>query len=103
MMVEGKSSEGFPQLWVGLGQPHWRCEMVRLRAGVVVGKDYRPPHGKSSRDWCYLIVDLTDGDRVAVRLDSRQVDTAILGDRVEFRTPRRPDKKLSNLRRLNPR
>ncbi|MCZ6518658.1 MAG: hypothetical protein O6853_02565 [Actinobacteria bacterium] len=74
--------------------------MPRRRTGLVVGKDFKPPAGQQHQDWCYLVVDISDGELVSVRVDRSQVDKAGLGDRVEFIQPRRPDKPVHWVRRL---
>ena len=74
--------------------------MTRRRSGLVVGKDFKPPAGLLHIDWCYLVVDISDGELISVRLDRSQVEKAVLGDRVEFRQPRRPDKPTRSVRRL---
>ena len=74
--------------------------MTRRRSGLVVGKDFKPPAGSSHEDWCYLVVDISDGELISLRIDRSQIDRAVLGDRVEFRQPRRSDKKARWVRRI---
>jgi hypothetical protein len=74
--------------------------MAKLRKGLVVGKDFKPPPGSEYEDWCYLVVDISEDELVSVRLDRSQVDKAILGDRVQFRQPRNPDKATRWVRRV---
>jgi hypothetical protein len=74
--------------------------MSRVQTGVVVGKDFRPPDGAPPKDWCYLLIDVADDDRVAIRLHSSKVETASLGDRVMFRKPMRPNKPVHKLDRI---
>ncbi|MEE9176836.1 MAG: hypothetical protein V3U46_00230 [Acidimicrobiia bacterium] len=74
--------------------------MTRRQVGLVVGKDFKPPAGEKHRDWCYLVVDISDGELVSVRVDRSQVDKAVLGDRVVFKQPRRADKPVHWVRRL---
>ncbi len=71
--------------------------MSKVQTGVVVGKDFRPPGGAPPEDWCYLVIDVADDDRVAIRLHSSKVETASLGDRVTFRKPTRPNKPVHKL------
>lgn len=74
--------------------------MTRSRTGVVVGKDFRPPEGERVEDWCYLIVDLSEDERVSVRIDSSQIGKATLGDLVRFRIPAAPDTPIAGLVRI---
>ena len=74
--------------------------MSRVQTGVVVGKDFRPPAGAPPKDWCYLVIDVADDDRVAIRLHPSKVGTASLGDRVMFRKPTRADKPVHKLDRI---
>ena len=73
--------------------------MARIRSGVVVGKDFRPPDGANPADWCYLIVDLSHEERVSVRLHRDKLDTAIVGDRVTFSHPRRSNTRVRFIKR----
>ena len=73
--------------------------MTRRRSGLVVGKDFKPPPGSPYGDWYYLVVDKSDGELISVRIDRSQIDRAFLGDRVEFRQPRRSDKR-ARVRRI---
>lgn len=59
--------------------------------GLVVGKDFRPPEGRQPLDWCYLTVDLSDDERISIRVRRDQVTNADVGDVVAFRTPRDTD------------
>lgn len=74
--------------------------MTQSRTGVVVGKDFRPPEGERVEDWCYLIIDLSEDERVSVRLDSTQIGKATLGDLVRFHTPSAPDMPVAKLVRI---
>ena len=74
--------------------------MAKLRKGLVVGKDFKPPPGSEYEDWCYLVVDISEDELVSVRLDRSQVDKAILGDRVQFRQRRNPAKATRWVRRV---
>ncbi len=62
--------------------------MSKIHTGLVVGKDFRPPDGAQPLDWCYLTIDISDADRIAVRVGRDQVAKADVGDVVEFRRPR---------------
>lgn len=62
--------------------------MSKRRTGLVVGKDFRPPEGAQPRDWCYLTIDLSEKERLSVRVSRDQVDKAGVGDVVAFRPPR---------------
>ncbi len=74
--------------------------MTRRLTGLVVGKDFKPPAGGTPQDWCYLVVDISDGELISVRVDRSQVDKAVLGDRVVFKQPRRSDKPVHWVRRI---
>lgn len=74
--------------------------MTQSRTGVVVGKDFRPPEGESIEDWCYLIVDLSENERVSVRIDRTQMGKAGLGDLVRFSAPIGPDVPVRTLVRI---
>ncbi len=43
--------------------------MHKRHTGVVVGKDFRPPDGARPLDWCYLTIDLSDEERIALALE----------------------------------
>lgn len=73
---------------------------MSIHHGVVVGKDFRPPEGFQPTDWCYLIIDIADDERVAIRLHPSKVETAVVGDHVEFSRPLRQKKRVRNLIRL---
>lgn len=62
--------------------------MSRRRTGLVVGKDFRPPQGAQPRNWCYLTIDLSEDERLSVRVSRDQVDRAGVGDVVAFRQPK---------------
>jgi hypothetical protein len=74
--------------------------LTQSRTGVVVGKDFRPPEGERVEDWCYLIIDLSEDERVSVRLDSTQIGKATLGDLVRFPAPSGPDVPVQRLVRM---
>lgn len=62
--------------------------MAKRHTGLVVGKDFRPPQGAQPLDWCYLTVDVSDEQRVSIRITRDQVAKADIGDVVRFRRPR---------------
>lgn len=74
--------------------------MTGSRIGVVVGKDFRPPEGEHLEDWCYLIVDLSENERVSVRVDRSQMTKASVGDSVRFAAPSGPDVPVQRLVRI---
>lgn len=74
--------------------------MPKRNTGLVVGKDFRPPDGAEPMDWCYLTVDLSDEERVSVRIRRDQVTRADVGDVVVFRAPRVADHPVSRVTRL---
>jgi hypothetical protein len=74
--------------------------MSKRHTGLVVGKDFRPPSGAQPRDWCYLTIDVSDEDRVAVRITRDQVDKADVGDVVQFRKPRMGTQPVARVTRL---
>jgi len=76
------------------------ADMPKRHTGLVVGKDFRPPEGAEPLDWCYLTVDISDDDRISVRIRRDQVDSTGLGDVVVFKPPRREDHPVSHIRRL---
>ncbi len=74
--------------------------MTQRLTGLVVGKDFKPPPGASPEDWCYLVVDISDDERVSVRVERSQVDKAVLGDRVVFLQPPQSDQPIPWVRRF---
>ena len=74
--------------------------MSKRHTGLVVGKDFRPPEGAQPLDWCYLTVDVSDEDRIAVRITRDQVDKADVGDVVQFRKPRTGTQPVPRVTRL---
>jgi len=60
----------------------------KRHTGLVVGKDFRPPEGGAALDWCFLTIDVSDEERVSIRVDRNQVNKADVGDVISFRTPR---------------
>lgn len=74
--------------------------MSRQKTGLVVGKDFRPPAGAQPLDWCYLTIDVSDDDRVSLRIRRNQVSRADVGDVVVFRMPRDHDHPVSRVTRV---
>lgn len=74
--------------------------MARRQTGLVVGKDFRPPQGAQPLDWCYLTVDISDQERISVRVRRDQVSRADVGDVVRFRPPRDERHAVSRIARL---
>lgn len=74
--------------------------MPKRHTGLVVGKDFRPPAGAEPLDWCYLTVDISDDERVSVRIQRDHVDSTGLGDVVVFKQPRNTDHPVSRLQRV---
>lgn len=62
--------------------------MPKRHTGLVIGKDFHPPEGAQPLDWCYLTVDISDDERISVRIRRDQVSRADVGDVVVFRRPR---------------
>jgi len=73
---------------------------MSIENGVVVGKDFRPPEGSRPSDWCYLIIDIADEERVTIRLHPSRVTTADVGDRVVFTRSRRQKRRIRNVAKL---
>lgn len=67
---------------------------------MVVGKDFKPPQGAEPLDWCFLTVDLSENDRISVRVRRDQVHKADVGDVVAFRVPRDKSHPVSRITRL---
>lgn len=74
--------------------------MPKRRTGLVVGKDFRPPEGAEPLDWCYLTVDLSDEERISIRVRRDHVNRADLGDIVVFKEPRDTDHAVRSVRRV---
>lgn len=74
--------------------------MSKRHTGLVVGKDFRPPDGAQPLDWCYLTVDISDQDRISVRITRDQVNKADIGDVVHFRKPRTDTQPVPRVTRL---
>ena len=74
--------------------------MPKRHTGLVVGKDFRPPEGAQPLDWCYLTVDISDDERISVRIRRDQVMRAGVGDVIAFRPPRDSNHPVPRLTRL---
>ena len=74
--------------------------MSKSHTGLVVGKDFRPPDRAQPLDWCYLTLDLSDSERISVRIRRDQVAKADVGDVVKFRRPHHPDHPVSRVTRV---
>ena len=74
--------------------------MSRRHTGLVVGKDFRPPEGAEPYAWCYLTVDISDDDRISVRVSRDQVTKADIGDVIRFRQPAHEDQPVSRVVRI---
>lgn len=74
--------------------------VAKRHTGLVVGKDFRPPEGAEPLDWCYLTVDISEEDRISVRVSRDQVAKADVGDVVRFRKPRSKREPVHRLIRL---
>ena len=61
--------------------------MAKRITGLVVGKDFHPHPGTTARFDCYLTVDITEEERITVRVSPDQVNKAEVGDVVRFREP----------------
>jgi hypothetical protein len=74
--------------------------MSKRHTGLVVGKDFRPPDGAPPLDWCFLTVDISDAERISVRVRRDQVSHADVGDVVTFRRPRASDHPVPRVTRV---
>lgn len=74
--------------------------MAKRHTGLVVGKDFRPPDGAQPLDWCFLTVDISDEQRISVRIRRDQVSKADVGDVVALRVPRSERSPVPRVRRL---
>jgi hypothetical protein len=74
--------------------------MPKRQTGLVVGKDFRPPDGAQPMDWCYLTVDISDDERLSVRIRRDHVARADVGDVVQFKRPKDDQHAISRLTRL---
>lgn len=74
--------------------------MPPSQIGLVVGKDFRPLPGEAAGDWCYITVDLTEEERISVRISPSQSKKIGVGDVVKFRKPRSASRPVRSLRRL---
>ena len=76
------------------------ADMPKRLKGLVVGKDFRPPEGGQPLDWCFLTVDISDQERISVRIRRDQVAHAEVGDIVTFKRPRESNHQVSRVKRL---
>ncbi len=74
--------------------------MPRRHTGLVVGKDFRPPDGGHPLDWCFLTVNISDVERISIRIRRDQVNRAEVGDVVVFRLPRDDSHPVSRITRV---
>lgn len=74
--------------------------MPPSQIGLVVGKDFRPLPGETSGDWCYITMDLSEEERISVRISPSHAKRIGVGDVVKFRRPRGENRPLRRLRRL---
>lgn len=74
--------------------------MPSSQIGLVVGKDFRPLPGETSGDWCYITVDLSEEERISVRISPSHARRIGVGDVVEFRRPRSEHRPVRRLKRL---
>jgi hypothetical protein len=74
--------------------------MPKRATGLVVGKDFRPPEGGPPLDWCFLTVDISDEERLSVRIRRDQVPRVDVGDVVVLRPPRDADKPVTRVTRV---
>ena len=74
--------------------------MPPSRIGLVVGKDFRPLPGETSGEWCYITVDLSEEERISVRISPSHAKKIGVGDVVEFRKPRGENRPVRRLKRL---
>jgi len=76
------------------------ADVPKRHTGLVVGKDFRPPEGAQPLDWCYLTVDISDEERISVRIRRDQVARADVGDVVVFRRPRNGNQPVPRVTRV---
>lgn len=74
--------------------------MPRRRIGLVVGKDFDPPPGKTAGGWCRLTIDLSEDERISVLVTAERASKLDLGDVVRFKLPRRKDRPVRSMTRL---
>lgn len=74
--------------------------MPPSQIGLVVGKDFRPLPGETSGDWCYITVDVSEDERISVRIAPTHAKKIGVGDVVKFRRPRSESRPVRSLRRL---
>lgn len=74
--------------------------MPKRHIGLVVGKDFRPLPGSSSGERCYLTIDLSEDERISVRVGNDKAASITVGDVVRFRKPRGERRPVRALTRL---
>ncbi len=74
--------------------------MPSSQVGLVVGKDFKPLPGKGSGDWCFITIDLSEDERISVRVTPSQAKKVGIGDVVRFRRPRSHNRPLKSMKRL---
>lgn len=74
--------------------------MPSSQVGLVVGKDFRPLPGESAGDWCYITIDLSEDERISVRIRPSHAKKIGIGDVVRFRRPRGNHRPVKSLKRL---
>lgn len=74
--------------------------MQSSQVGLVVGKDFKPFPGERSGDWCFITVDLSEDERISVRVSPSQAKKVGVGDVVRFRRPRGRNRPVRSLKRL---
>lgn len=74
--------------------------MTKRQTGLVVGKDFYPPSGAQPLDWCFLTVDLSDEQRISVRIRREHVSHTDVGDVIVFSRPRKAEHAVSRLSRV---
>lgn len=74
--------------------------MPKRHIGLVVGKDFRPLPGGTSGDRCYLTVDLSEDERISVRVGNDKAAIIDVGDVVQFRKPRSVHRPVRRMTRL---
>ena len=65
-----------------------------------MGKDFRPPSGAQPLDWCFLTVDLSDEQRISVRIRREHVSHTDVGDVIVFSRPRKVEHAVTRLNRV---
>lgn len=74
--------------------------MPSSQVGLVVGKDFRPLSGESAGDWCFITIDLSEHERISLRISPNHAKKIGIGDVVRFRRPRSSNRPVKSLKRL---